>query len=250
MRKVLLFTLGTMIFLTAALPLSASSRLEKDMVSFDKAYIAALSLTSQPNKAAAEKAMKLTVAEWAVFKKNHAETLGKNNLDKEDLAIIDQRMSDADRIVRENEETGEAHEVLEGICSTFLKIRERNNIDYYLDYATKFHQPMEAIMLTAKGRNAETLTDEMLLKIKENLTLAQRDWEKLQRASFDPALFSFSAEKDAQRLDYIKAETEALSTLQKALTGGNKEKIIKASMGIKSNFAGLFMLFGDFEIIK
>lgn len=250
MKKILLFTLGTMLFLTTAIPLSAASRLEKDMVAFDKAYIPALALTSQTNKAATEKAMKLMVAQWSVFKKKHAKTFNRNKADKANLAVIDKLISDAEHIVRENEKTDEAHEVLEGVRNTFLKIRERNSINYYIDYTTKFHEPMEAIVLIAKGKTAETLTEEMLLKIKDNFKVAQQDWENLQNASFDPALFSFSAEKDAQRLGYIKAETEAMNKLINALENGNKGGIIKAAMGIKPNFVSLFLMFGDFEKVK
>lgn len=250
MKKLLLFALGTVFLLSTALPLSAASRLEKDMVTFDKAYITALALTSQTNKTAAEKAMKLTVAEWAVFKKNHVKTFNKNKSDKADLAKIDQLISNAERIVQANEKTDEAHEVLEGVRNTFLKIRERNSIVYYIDYTTKFHEPMEAVVLTVKGKTAETLTEEMLLKIKDNFKVAEQDWENLQKASFDPVLFSFTAEKETQRLGYIKAETEAMNKLKKALEGDDKETIIKASMGIKSNFVKLFLMFGDFEKIK
>jgi hypothetical protein len=250
MRKYFLFAWGIVLFLSAAIPLHAAGLVEKDMAAFDKVYIPALALTSQTNKTAAEKAMKLTVEQWAIFKKKHANTFNKNQSDKADLAIIDQLITDAERIVRVNEKTDEAHEILEGVRNTFLKIRERNSIDYYIDYTTKFHEPMEVIVLTAKGKTPETLTETMLLKIKDNFKVAQQDWENLQKASFDPALFSFDAKKDAQRQEYIKAETEAMSRLKSALESSNKGSIIKAAMGIKPNFVNLFLLFGDFAQVK
>lgn len=250
MKKISLFVLGIILLLSSVIPLSAASRLEKDMVTFDKSYITALALTSQTNKVATEKAMKRTVAQWAIFKKEHTKTFNTNKSDKADLAIIDQLISDAEHIVRVNEKTDEAHEILEGVRSTFLKIRKRNSIDYYIDYTTKFHEPMEAIVLTAKGKTAETLTEAMLLKIKDNFKVARQDWNNLQKAFFDPALFSFSVEKDAQRHRYIQAETEAMNKLEKALEGSDKEAVIKAAMGIKSNFVSLFLMFGDFEKVK
>jgi hypothetical protein len=250
MRKFFLLAWGIVLLLSAAMPLQAASILEKDMVAFDKVYIPALALTSQTNKAAAEKAMKLTVEQWALFKNKHAETFSKNNTDKADLAIIDKLIADAERSVRVNEKTDEAHEILEGVRDALLRIRERNSIDYYVDYTTKFHEPMEAIVLTAKGKTPETLTEAMLLKIKDNFKVARQDWDNLQKASFDPALFSFDAKKDARRQDYIKAETEAMSKLKNALDSDDKGSIIKAAMGIKSNFVNLFLLFGDFEKVK
>jgi hypothetical protein len=159
-------------------------------------------------------------------------------------------ISDAERTMRSNGKLADVHDILEGVRNTFLNIRKRNSIDYYIDYTTKFHNPMETIVLTAKGKTAETLTKTMLLTIKNNFKVAEQDWENIQRASFDPALFSFDAKKDAQRQNYIKAETEAMSKLKNALESGDKGTISKAAMGIESNFVNLFLLFGDFEKFK
>ncbi|PKN71009.1 MAG: hypothetical protein CVU54_03245 [Deltaproteobacteria bacterium HGW-Deltaproteobacteria-12] len=250
MRKYFLLASVIGLFLSASLPLLAAGQLEKEMAALDKVYIPALALTSQANKAAAEKAVKLTADQWTQFKKNNAAIFSKNKADQADLAIIDQLMADAERSVRVNEKTDEAHEILEGVRNTLLKIRERNSIDYYIDYTTKFHEPMEEIVLTAKGRTPETLTDTMLLKIRDNFKVARQDWKNLQNASFDPALFSFDAKKDARRKAYIQAETEAMDRLKNALEGGDKGSIIKAALGIKPNFVNLFLLFGDFEKFK
>lgn len=250
MRKYFLLVLVIGLFLSASMSVLAAGQLEEEMVAFDKVYIPALALTSQNNRAAAEKAMKLTVDQWVEFKGKSAAVLSRNKANNADLAIIDQLITDAERSMRVNGKTDEAHEILEGVLNTLLKIRERNSIDYYIDYTTKFHEPMEAIVLTAKGKTPETLTDTMLLKIRDSFMIAQQDWLNLQNASFDPALFSFDAKKDARRQAYIKAETEAMSRLKNALESGDKGSIITAAMGIKSNFVNLFLLFGDFENIK
>lgn len=250
MRKYFLSVLGIVLLLSTAMPLLAAGRLEKDMAAFDKVYIPALVATSQGNRAAAKKAMELTVAEWLVFKKNHSDDFKKSKADRADLVIINQTISDTRRIVRQNGRLDEAYEILKGVRDIFLNIRKRNSIDYYIDYTTRFHKPMDAIVLTARGKTAETLTEAMLLKIKDNFKVAWQDWENLQKASFDPELFSFDTKKDAQRQACIKAETEALNKLQKALDEGDKGTIIKAAIGIKSNFVSLLLLFGDFGKVK
>jgi hypothetical protein len=250
MRKYLLLALGSLLFFSTSMPLLAASRLEKDMAAFDKAYIPALALTSQGDKEASEKAMKLTMAQWSVFKKRYAKFFTRKKADKEDMKVIAIMIADADHKIKSEGKLDDAHETLEEVRNTFLKIRKRNSIDYYLDYTTKFEVPMEAIFLTARGKTAETLTDAMVLKIKDNVKIARQNWGNLQNASFDPALFSFTAKKDAQRLGYIQAETEAMNRLEKALGGGNKEEIIKSALGIKSNYVSLFLLFGDFERVR
>ncbi|NTW07491.1 MAG: hypothetical protein HGA29_06575 [Syntrophaceae bacterium] len=238
-----------LIFITA-LPLSAASLLEKDMAAFDKAYITAMISTSQGKRATSKKAMERTMVEWASFKKTHADDLIKSNADKADLIIINQMLSDAKRIVRANGSLNEAHIILEGVRDVFLNIRKRNSIDYYIDYITGFHKPMNAIVLTARGKTPETLTESMLSRIKYNFKLAWQSWENLQKASFDPELFSFDAKKEAQRQACIKAETEALNKLKKVLNEGDKEEIIKAAVGIKPNFDSLFLLFSNFENVR
>ncbi len=250
MRKYFLLGLVAISFLITATPLPAASLLEKDMADFDKVYIPALALTNQTNKVAAQKAIALTIAQWESFKKKHAGDFRAHKDDKADLATIGQIIVDAENILKLNGKLEDTHEILEGVRNTFLTIRKRNSIDYYIDYTTKFHEVMEIIVLTAKGKTAETLTDIMLLKIRDNFQVAQQNWKNLQSASFDPELFSFSVEKDAQRKDYIKAQTEAMSKLQKALDDEDKGAIIKAAMGIKPNFVSLFLMFGDFEKVK
>lgn len=245
MKKCFLLILGLVLVLSTAIPLGAASPLEKDMAAFDKAYITALVSTSQGRRATSKKAMERLMTEWTAFKKTHADDIIKSKADKADLTIIDQMLADAKRIVRANGSLNEAHIILEGVRDVFLNIRKRNSIDYYMDYITGFSKPMNAIVLTARGKTADTLTDFMLSRIKYNFKLALQSWENLQKASFDPELYSFDAKKEAQRQACIKAETEALNKLKKALNEGDKEAIIKAAVGIKPNFDSLFLLFSD-----
>ncbi|MEN6374339.1 MAG: hypothetical protein ABFD75_06070 [Smithella sp.] len=250
MKKCFLLILGIVLIISTAAPLAAAGLLEKDMAAFDKAYITALIATSQGKRATSKKAMERTMAEWAAFKKSHADDLQKSKADRADFVIINQMLSDSKRIVRANGSLDEARIILEGVRDVFLKIRQRNSIDYYIDYMTRFHKPMDAIVLTAKGKNSETLTDFMLSRIKYNFKLARQNWENLQKAKFDAELYSFDVKKEAQRLAFIKAETEALNNLRKALDDGDKVEIIRTAADIKPNFISLLMLFSDLEKIK
>ena len=249
MKKCFLLILGLVLILSTAMPLGAASPLEKDMAAFDKAYVTALFSTSQGKRATSKKAMERLMTEWTAFKKTRADDLIKSKADKADLTIINQMLTDAKRIVRANGSLNEAHIILEGVRDVFLNIRKRNSIDYYMDYITGFHKPMNAIVLTTRGKTAETLTDSMLSRIKQNFKLAWQKWESLQKASFDPELFSFDAKKEAQRQACIKAETEALNKLKKALNQDDKEQIIQAVAGVKLNFDSFFLLFSNLESV-
>ncbi len=249
MRKYCFLTLLVLLLLYPVRS-SAAGLLEKDMAAFDKAYIPALALTSQGDKAAAQKAVEIMLEQWAGFKKIHSAAFNDNPADNADFATIDRLLAEAARTVQRNGKLDDAHEILEGVRITFLAFRERKAIDYYLDYTTRFHESMEAIVLTVKGQTPDTLTEAMVSKIKTLLKIAQKDWKSLQTAAFDPDLFSFSAEQDSRRQYYINAETEQMNRLQKALEQNDRGKIIEAARGIKPNFVNLFLLFGDFARLK
>jgi hypothetical protein len=250
MKKCLIFVFNFIIILAVSSNVLAATALEKDMVALDKIYIAALSVTNQDDLNMSKNAMKLLVPQWQSFNKKHWRDFSKDKAAKADFAKISRMIDDAARIVQSNGKLADAHESLEGVRSTLLTLRKRNSIDYYIDYLTKFHEPMETTVLLAKGKTPETLSSENISTIKNLFAECLRDWEAVKGAKFDNDLFNFPPEKDKKRQEYIEAETQALDKLRQVLDGENKEAIIKTTMAIKPNFAKLFIMFGDFGIIK
>jgi hypothetical protein len=250
MKKYTIFVFTFIIILAVSSTVLAAIALDKDMVALDKIYIAALSVTNQNDKNMSKNAMKLLVPQWQSFNKKHLRDFSKDKAAKNDFAKIGRMIDDAARIVQLNEQMTDAHDSLEGVRSTLLNLRKRNSIDYYIDYLTKFHEPMENAVLMAKGKTPETLSSENISTIKNLLADCLRDWEAVKQAKFDGDLFNFPPEKDKKRQEYIEAETQALDKLRQVLEGENKEAIIKTTMAIKANFAQLFIMFGDFSLIK
>ncbi len=250
MKKYIIFVLNFIIILAVSSAVLAATALEKDMVALDKIYIAALSVTNQDDRNMSKNAMKLLVPQWQAFNKKHFRDFSKDKKAKNSFAKISRMIDDAARIVRLNGQLTDAHESLEGVRITLLKLRKRNSIDYYIDYLTKFHEPMEKAVLLAKGKTPETLSSQNISTIKNLFAECLRDWEAVKQAKFDSDLFNFPPEKDKKRQEYIEAETQALDKLRTVLEGENKEAIIKTTMAIKPNFAKLFIMFGDFAMIK
>ncbi|MBF0280809.1 MAG: hypothetical protein HQM13_23660 [SAR324 cluster bacterium] len=224
--------------------------LQRDMVSFDQAYIPALALTSQEKSGPSKKAMELLKSNWSGFKKNYYDKNRKDFSWKKDFDHIDELILKADRIVKSGKNLKDAHEELEGIRNVFLALRQRNGINYFVDYLTEFHEPMEGIVLSALKKTPETLTSENVNTIRNLLPQTISLWEKIQKDSFDQELFRFNDSKITQMKKLMKSEGMALEQLQNALEGSDHALLIKRSVAIKPNFAKLFMMFGDFETLK
>jgi hypothetical protein len=224
--------------------------LRQDMVKLDKAYIAALALTSQGKVAESRKAMEILGGSWNQFKDRH---YGANPDDpqwKKDLDAVDHMIAEAAQIVVSDRKVTDAHEALEEVRMVMMKLRARNGIEYFVDQLTAFHEPMEAIVLAAKDKTPETLSDADMQRIRETLPEAEKLWARAMAENLDGPTYQLEASQLERARKLMQAEQQALAALKSALAGGDKPSIIKAAVAIKPNFAALFMTFGDFTPFK
>lgn len=61
----------------------------------------------------------------------------------------------------------------------------RNGIDYFIDRLTAFHEPMEAIVLAAKDKTGDTLTDADIALIRKRMPQAEQAWQRVAAAKLD-----------------------------------------------------------------
>jgi hypothetical protein len=250
MKRHFLFIIGIILILEMASTVFAAGRLEKDMVAFDKVYVAALSLTGDDNRTITKKIMKSLEQDWQTFKKNHFPDFSDDQSAKIDFAEISQMIDDAARIARLNGKLSEVQEILEGVRINFLHLRQRNSIDYYLDYLTKFHESMEPMVALARGKTPETLTSGNISTMRIEFSECSQDWQETLKAKFDASLFSFTEDMDIKRKGYLNSGTETLDRLRQALESENRAAIIQEAAAVQANFTGLFFLFGSLEGIK
>jgi hypothetical protein len=231
------------------LPLAAFAGLKEDMIALDRAYIPALAVTSQGTLEESQRAMALLNKQWAEFKQKHTGSLPKDKQWKSDLAKIDGMVAEANKIVASGKDLAKAHEALEGLRFTMADARKRAKMSYFLDGLTHFHEPMEAIVLTAKDKTPANFDDAEMKLIKDALAEAEKVWGVVRKTKID-AEYGFS---DAQRETLAKLianESQALETLKKALAANDKAAVIKAAGAIKPPFAKTFMSFGNFEPVR
>lgn len=240
-----------LVLLSGSSSVNAATKMDTlvdDMVILDRHYIAALALTSQQKVKPASQAMARLLPLWKSFNNEHRDMAMKDANWKKDMDKIDHYIHAANKIVSSGKKLTDAHEELEHVRIIMMSARERNHIDYFIDRLTRFHEPMETLVLTVKGKSANDVSNETVTKMKSELNMVKMLWYKVIQAPLDKSLFGFSDEKVNMVKGYKLRETEALEKLGAALASGNKEAIIKSGVAIKPPFAKMFMLFGDLPV--
>ena len=247
MRKTMICTAVAFLILSLVTPVHANEALMKDFVSFDRAFIPPLALTNQEKVNPSKKAMMILKENWSAFKGKHYEANPKDAKWKSDLDKVESSIQAAGKIIEGGKNLMEAHELLEQVRYAFMALRKRNQMDYYLDHLSEFHEHMESIIHTASERDAGSLSPKDKEHVGKELGQASLIWERIQALRFDAALFGFNDQKQEEMKDLVKKEAEALQRLKTALGGSNNAAIIKSAKEIRPNYANLYKMFGDFD---
>jgi hypothetical protein len=218
-----------------------------DFVSFDQAYIPVLFFTSVENLDASLASYNVLEKEWDAFQSAGKQLFNDPKWDNEQIEI-DLHIKEAATFITAGKDLKEAHESLEQVREILMEARHRNNIDYFVDHLTAYHEPMEQIVLTAKESSPDQWTAETTAKIQSVLPEAKALWQATLKAPFDLAKYGFNETRHEKMRQLMAAETLALEKLKQSL---EEEKpvtqIRKNALDIKKHFAGLFKLFGNLE---
>jgi hypothetical protein len=217
-----------------------------DSARFDRVYIPALALTSQGEADGSRSAMARLKPAWHVFAQAHERDQPGDLSWTRSFGQVAKQIEEADSLVAAGK-LSEAHEALEQVRILLMELRHKHHIAYFPDLLTAFHEPMEEIVLTVKGKTPATLTSAQRGTIKALLPELERRWQAVLGAGFKPALFGFSPERTAKAKQLMEAETQAIARLRKALDDQGSVALLPSGMAIKPAFAQLYMLFGEFK---
>jgi hypothetical protein len=224
---------------------SVQADIVTDSAVFDKAYIPALAVTSQNDAEKSKAAMAKLNQSWVTFSTAYRQYKPADDAWRIGFSDIDKWITKADGIVLTGNNLTEAHNALEPVRVILMQLRRKNGIDYFVDYQTAFHEPMEEIVLTAKGKAPETLSQQDVDKISSLLPTLEARWDALQTAKFDPQHFVFDSARTSKLKRLMETESNAIGALKKALAESDKSAIIQSAVAIKPPFAQMFMLFGE-----
>lgn len=249
MRKKSIIIIGLVLVLLAVVYIAIPNKRDSlihDMVELDQYYIPVLAYTSQDKPRAARSAMDRLLPLWSEFRQDHR---GQGRRDSEwaqDMEKLDGYIQHADELISDGKELQKAHDSLEHVRIILMNARDRNHIDYYIDHLTRYHEPMETLVLSVKGKSPDELSDETIASMRSQLGTAQYLWKQLEQAEFDRTVYEFSEAKARELKALVSKETQSLSNLQEALDSMQRPAIIKAGLALKPPFAKAFMMFGEF----
>lgn len=232
--------------LAALLTGMSKDDLRRDMVRLDKVYIAALALSSQGKTVETRKALADLTRSWRSFSERYR---AGNPADAEwakDFDAVGQRIEEAVAIAAAERKVTDAHEALEEVRVVMAQLRERNGLEYFIDHLTAFHAPMEDIVLVAKDKSAAQLNDGDVAHIRALLPEAEARWRRVAAAPLAASTYELDSAAYARVRGLMQLEQQSLAELSAALDSGDRARIAKAAVGIKPNFAALFMAFADF----
>lgn len=228
---------------------SHSEMLEMSFAEFDRVYIPALALTNQMQQEAAARALDRLSKSWDA---RFAQQFHEMFMDDAEWHRDTSRLAQCIALAQSELKAGKllkAHEQLEPIRDLLMDARRRNQVEYPLDTLSQFHATMEAIVKPAMRLDADTIDDAQIKRIAVLSTQALQEWELVEDAEFNLAMFDKDEAEQKQFPGMLNAEHAAIVRLQQALSTKDSHSIITAARGLKPPFAKIYMFFGDFQII-
>jgi hypothetical protein len=240
----------------AVVPVTASAKdedLVQAMADFDRSYIPPMFYTSNNNKPLSIKSMAIYKAEWAKFSGAYYDYRSDYANWQSYFVAIEEALAEADNIVSSCAlnpactNVVPAHEPIELVRLTMQELRTRNGFPKFnTDVLTAFHEPMEAIVLSVKGKTPDTLDDATIAMLHSYIDEAFSRWSKVEKCPLEQQLWHLT---DQQVTDYYTSmfqEELALTMFKNALDSGNKSAIIQTGVAVKPTFVKMYTLFGDF----
>jgi len=229
-------TLRTLLTVLLLLPAAAHAGLVDDMAAFERVFIPALALTNQPKQPAeqVEQALRRLNASWPGFRGRFS----KEPALAAAASRTDRALAQAQALLAQGKRA-EAHDALEGVRLAFFEARRGAGIELYVDRLTEFHDVMEGLVKLAESAASPAQT-------RAALDQASALWRRAEEARFDAALFGFDEAKYELLRKRIAAEREILGALEQALGRGDGAETRALAGRLKSGFAQIYVMFGDF----
>ena len=206
-------------------------------------YKQALQASSLHRTDDAKKHLATFRALWASFAAEFAASapppFAKDRRWRRDVEAVTDWIRSAGVELEAGEDTA-AHETLENVRLRWLEVRSRHRMTTFGDHLVRYHEPMEAVTLTVKGKDADGLTDRDVAKLRRTLPALVRLWQAVERADRAEAAETRSGPKRSM----VAAEGAAIQGLRNAVRSGDRADMVRFGAALKPAFAKLYMAFG------
>jgi len=206
---------------------------------FNDNYKQALLATHQRNKEKTWSELMGTRVAWQMLTRQYHDAppsaYRKDRLWKRDLDAISTGISTAVTQAEAGDLAG-AHEALEPIRHIWLQIRERNDVRWFGDQLTKFHDVMEpAVQAAIAG-----VTEENLAGFQKRVDAVSTSWQGVLGFKHDPR----SKERRRLLADMLAAETQAIGNLRSAVEARDYPNLKPLAQAVQKSYAALYLAFG------
>lgn len=133
---------------------------------------------------------------------------------------------------------------LEGVRNTLEGLREKRNIDYYLDGFSRYRRDLEKTTAVMAGsKKASDLTDADIVFVTSMVPVLESRWASIQAAHNDSELFHFDTEIQMS-MESVRKNIEKLDSVT---PGGTRDQVYEALSLLKPSLKKTFLMFGKFQ---
>lgn len=216
---------------------------KKGMIQFDQAFIPVFYYTYHGDMPRAKEAILFLEFQWQRFRNQYQATLPENEDWQESFRLIDDWLGDAYFTIDFNERDL-ALVQLEHVRFELMQLRDRNRIDYYIDYLYDFQLAM--------GLVAETAEDERLCllewsEFEELVREANTAWIAVRDHRPDAELFEFDAHQLNRLAECKSAVGTALERFNELVREADRQQVALAARAMEAKTLDLLLPFGHFE---
>lgn len=241
--------------------------LESAMIGLDRIYINPLFFTSNQNPAKAKPTMDAFVAYWNGFSAQYRNYRPSQenwiaHFDKVEEAIaLTQPIVDwaAKAAAAKDPSCAPAacpalvvaHDHLEAVRYAMRDLRMHNGFPKFVtDKLTAYHDPMEAVVLTFKGRTLDQISADELAAVGEYLDEAIALWTFVVKTPIDAAAWGFTAAQMVEIEKRIAAEGAILEKLASLYDAGLFAELAANSFSLKAAFVPVYTAFASDPLLN
>lgn len=222
------------------------AELLRDMANLDRSYIPALMLSGKGQHEEFIIAMNRFVDGWEDFKKNNLDMQRLDAQWDEDMHKVQHQIQLALDLMESDAELKQIHEALEPIRKTMLELRQRNGMDYYLDYLSRYHDAMEKVVEKTQALDSAASVTE-LEQLKGDVEHARSLWQEVVNARLDKNIFIVDPQSLMQLQSLVNKTQQGLTELQAAIDAADAAKVKQLGAKLKPLFTQIYALFGNFD---